>query len=146
MTVLLQHNSLKSLKLGMFIINLTFETPDIMIVLFFLGDFSFCFADSLSCRMATSATGSVPFNTSNSERKVLKSITRNRDSKQKNFDQSRKLIVFLKQAIPIICSSVLTFKILIVLMETGQLFRSRLQTSPVSILKRMQSTIQVNLF
>ena len=45
---------------------LTLETPDMMIVLFFLGDLSFNFEDSLSCRMATSATGSAPFSTSSS--------------------------------------------------------------------------------
>lgn len=42
-----------------------------IMVLFFLGDFSFCFADSLNCRMAASATGSVPFNTNSSETKEL---------------------------------------------------------------------------
>lgn len=49
--------------------NSTLDTPDIIMVLFFLGDFSFCFADSLNCRMAASATGSLPFNTSSSEKK-----------------------------------------------------------------------------
>lgn len=44
----------------------TLETPDMMMVLFFRGDFSFSFEDSLSCRMATSATGSTPFSTSSS--------------------------------------------------------------------------------
>lgn len=44
----------------------TLEIPDMMIVLLFRGDFSFSFEDSLSCRMATSATGSEPFNTSSS--------------------------------------------------------------------------------
>lgn len=44
----------------------TLETPDMMMVLFFLGDFSFSFEDSLSCRMATSATGSEPFSTKSS--------------------------------------------------------------------------------
>lgn len=37
-----------------------------MMVLFFLGEFSFSFEDSRSCRMATSATGSEPFSTSSS--------------------------------------------------------------------------------
>lgn len=45
---------------------LTLETPDMMIVLFFRGDLSFSFEDSLSWRMATSATRSVPFSTSSS--------------------------------------------------------------------------------
>lgn len=40
-------------------------------VLFFLGDFSFCLADSLNCRMAASATGSLPFSISSSEKKAL---------------------------------------------------------------------------
>lgn len=40
-----------------------------IMVLFFRGDFGFCFADSLSCRMAASATGSVPFSTSSSAKK-----------------------------------------------------------------------------
>lgn len=42
------------------------EIPDMMMVLFFLGDFSFSFEDSLSCRMAASATGSEPFSTNSS--------------------------------------------------------------------------------
>lgn len=37
-----------------------------MIVLFFRGDLSFSLEDSLSCRIATSATGSDPFNTNSS--------------------------------------------------------------------------------
>lgn len=37
-----------------------------MIVLFFRGDLSFSFEDSLSWRMATSATGSDPFSTNSS--------------------------------------------------------------------------------
>lgn len=45
---------------------LTLETPDMTIVLFFRGDLSFSFEDSLSCRMATSATGSAPLSTSSS--------------------------------------------------------------------------------
>lgn len=49
----------------------TLDTPDMIMVLFFLGDFNFCFADSLNCRMAASATGSVPFSTSSSEKKAL---------------------------------------------------------------------------
>jgi hypothetical protein len=39
-----------------------------MIVLFFRGDLSFSLEDSLSCRIATSATGSELFNTNNSAR------------------------------------------------------------------------------
>lgn len=42
-----------------------------IMVLFFLGDFSFCLADSLNCRMAASATGSLPFSISSSEKKAL---------------------------------------------------------------------------
>lgn len=45
---------------------LTLETPDMMMVLFFRGGLSFSFEDSLSCRMATSATGSEPFSTNSS--------------------------------------------------------------------------------
>lgn len=37
-----------------------------MMVLFFRGGLSFSFEDSLSCRMATSATGSEPFSTNSS--------------------------------------------------------------------------------
>lgn len=47
----------------------TLEIPEMMMVLFFRGDFSFSFEDSLSCRMATSATGSDPFSTSSSARR-----------------------------------------------------------------------------
>lgn len=44
----------------------TLVTPEMMMVLFLTGDFSFCFADSWSCLMAASATGSVPFSINNS--------------------------------------------------------------------------------
>lgn len=44
----------------------TLEIPDMMMVLFFRGDLTFSFEDSLSWRMATSATGSEPFSTSSS--------------------------------------------------------------------------------
>lgn len=45
---------------------LTLAMPEMMMVLFFTGDLSFCLADWWSCRMAASATGSVPLSTSNS--------------------------------------------------------------------------------
>lgn len=40
--------------------------PEMIMVLFFTGDLSFCLADWWSCLMAASATGSVPLSTSNS--------------------------------------------------------------------------------
>lgn len=45
----------------------TFATPEMMMVLFLTGDLSFCLADSYSCLIAASATGSVPFSISSSE-------------------------------------------------------------------------------
>lgn len=44
----------------------TLEIPDMMMVLFLRGDLTFSFEDSLSWRMATSATGSEPLSTSSS--------------------------------------------------------------------------------
>lgn len=62
----------------------TLEIPEIMMVLFFRGDFSFSFEDSLSCRMATSATGSELFSTNSSARKkvALSSVANLTSSKQ----------------------------------------------------------------
>ena len=40
--------------------------PEMMMVLFFTGDLSFCLADWWSWRMAASATGSVPLSISSS--------------------------------------------------------------------------------
>lgn len=45
---------------------LTLAMPEMMIVLFFTGDLSFCLADWWSCLMAASATGSVPLSISSS--------------------------------------------------------------------------------
>lgn len=61
----------------------TLEIPEMMMVLFFRGDFSFSFEDSLSCRMATSATGSEPFSTSSSARRkiALSSVAKLKGSK-----------------------------------------------------------------
>lgn len=42
-------------------LGLTLAMPEMMMVLFFTGDLSFCLADWWSCLMAASATGSVPF-------------------------------------------------------------------------------------
>ncbi len=55
-----------------FLLFRTLVTPEMMMVLFLTGDLSFCFADSWSCLMAASATGSVPFNTNNSAGKPVK--------------------------------------------------------------------------
>lgn len=63
-------------------------------VLFFRGDFSFCFADSLSCRMAASATGSVPFSTSSSEKKGL--FQRGEGKTGKNRAQTGGVCLWLK--------------------------------------------------
>lgn len=45
---------------------LTLEMPEMMMVLFFTGDLSFCLADWWSCLIAASATGSVPLSISSS--------------------------------------------------------------------------------
>lgn len=45
---------------------LTLAMPEMMMVLFFTGDLSFCLADWWSCLMAASATGSVPLSISSS--------------------------------------------------------------------------------
>lgn len=45
---------------------LTLAMPEMMMVLFFTGDLSFCLADWWSCLMAASATGSVPLSMSSS--------------------------------------------------------------------------------
>lgn len=44
----------------------TLAMPEMMMVLFFTGDLSFCLADWWSCLMAASATGSVPLSISSS--------------------------------------------------------------------------------
>lgn len=45
---------------------ITLAMPEMMMVLFFTGDLSFCLADWWSCLMAASATGSVPLSINSS--------------------------------------------------------------------------------
>lgn len=47
-------------------LSLTLAMPEMMMVLFFTGDLSFCLADWWSCLIAASATGSVPLRMSSS--------------------------------------------------------------------------------
>lgn len=59
---------------------LTLDMPEIMMVLFFTGDLSFCLADWCSCLIAASATGSVPLSISSSvsedDRALLTAVPR----------------------------------------------------------------------
>ena len=62
---------------------LTLAMPEIMMVLFFTGDLSFCLADWWSCLIAASATGSVPLSISSSvseEDKALLTVAPNIDT------------------------------------------------------------------